>query len=344
MLEKLQNLNLVGSVVVLNDFFLDRIIQISDIGKLYTQILEKSELGGSIRGIPQKDLKGGNATNVAYALARLGCPVTLITLGDKASSNLLKETFSEFEKASLYVINGKPGRTTSLEFRNGENIVNIMLSDLGDNENFGPEKLGSKEQLAIKNSDAVIVTNWASNEKGTELAKFAFEKSKKALHFLDPADVSTRPGEFKEALAELNSHLDFLCLNENEFNILSKQHGLGPISGIEETRKLVLELSKKVHGSIDLHATFGSYWSNGKEVEFTGSFPVEPHFVTGAGDVWDAANVVGYLANLDPKERLLLANGAASLYVGNQKGIPPTLDEVLTLVTKNQSFFGHITS
>src|SRR5712692_3681710 len=131
MFEKLQNLNLVGSVVVLNDFFLDRIIQISDISKLYTQILEKSKLGGSIRGIPQKDLKGGNATNVACALARLGCPVTLITIADKVNANLLKNTFSEFQKASLFVIDGKPGRTTSLEFRNGDDIVNIMLSDLG---------------------------------------------------------------------------------------------------------------------------------------------------------------------------------------------------------------------
>jgi ribokinase len=336
MLEKLQNLNLVGSVVVLNDFFLDRIIQISDIEKLYTQILEKSQLGGSIRGIPQKDLKGGNATNIAYALARLGCPVTLITIADKPNANLLKSTFSEFQNVTLFVIDGKPGRTTSLEFRNGTDIVNIMLSDLGDNENFGPEKLGSKEQLAIKNSDAVMVSNWASNEKGTELAKFTFEKSRKALHFLDPADVSTRPGEFKEALVELNSHLDSLCLNENEFNIVSKQHGLGPLSGVEETKKLVLELSKKIHGSIDLHATSVSYWSNGKEVEFAKSFSVKPYFVTGAGDVWDAANIIGYLADLEPHERLLFANCAASLYIGNPQGMTPTLHDVITLVSKKQ--------
>jgi ribokinase len=332
MLEKLQNLNLVGSVVVLNDFFLDRIIQISDIGKLYDKILEKSKLGGSIRGIPQKDLKGGNATNVAYALARLGCPVTLITVSDKVNANLLKSTFSEFQNATLFVIDGKPGRTTSLEFRNGTEIVNIMLSDLGDNENFGPEKLGSKEQQAIKNSDAVIVTNWASNEKGTELAKSAFEKSKKALHFLDPADIKTRPGEFKEALSELNSNLDSLCLNENECNILLKQYDLGPVSGVEETKKLVLELSQKIRTSIDLHGTVGSFWSNGKEIEFVKSFPVEPVLVTGAGDVWDAANIIGYLANLDSHERLILANGAASLYVGNPQGVPPTLNDILILV------------
>jgi len=335
MLEKLQNLKLVNSVVVLNDFFLDRILKIQNLDQLYNQILEKSKLGGSIRGIPQTDLKGGNATNVAYALARLGCPVSLITIADKTCSHMIKETFSEFSRVSLFIIDGKPGRTTSLEFNNAGNIVNIMISDLGDNENFGPEKLRTKEQAVIKNADAVIVTNWASNEKGTELSQFAFSKSMSALHFLDPADIQTRPEEFKEALAKLAGHLDSLCINENECNILLKQLGLGTISGEEETRKLVLELAKRSSVSIDLHTSTGSYWSNGKEVEFVKSFQVQPKFVTGAGDVWDAANLLGYLANLNSIERLGFANAAASLYVSNSLGIPPTMDQVLSFVKDN---------
>jgi len=335
MLEKLDNINLVDSVVVLNDFFLDRIISISDLGKVYSQILEKSKLGGSIRGIPQKDLKGGNATNVAYALARLGCPVSLITVADKTGSALLTETFSEFENASLFVIDGKPGRTTALEFRDGKNIVNIMLSDLGDNENFGPEKLGAKEQQALKNSKAVIVANWASNKKGTELSKFAFEKSSTAFHFLDPADIQTRHDEFKEALNELHSNLNSLCINENECNILLKQYGLGTISNTEDTKKLVQELANKIPITIDLHTAAGSYWSNGSEVEFVKSFQVEPVIVTGAGDVWDAANIVGYLANLSTQERLVFANGASALYIKDTQGNPPTLHEVLSFAAKN---------
>ncbi len=256
MLEKLHNLKLTNSVVVLNDFFLDRIIRIPNLNDLYTQILEKSKLGGSIRGISQTDLKGGNATNVAYALARLGCPVSLITIADKTCSNILNETFSEFSNVSLFIIDGKPGRTTSLEFSNAGNIVNIMISDLGDNENFGPEKLGMKEKNAIKNADAVIVTNWASNEKGTELSQFAFSQSTSAFHFLDPADIQTRPKEFKDALTKLADDLDSLCINENECNILLKQVGLDIISGESETRKLVLELAEKIfhtHRSSYIH-------------------------------------------------------------------------------------------
>ena len=335
MLEKIENLNLNNSVVVLNDFFLDRIIKIQNLNKLYSQILEKSKLGGSIRGVPQTDLKGGNATNVAYALARLGCPVSLITIADKAGSYMLKETFSEFSKASLFIIDGKPGRTTSLEFNNNGNIVNIMISDLGDNENFGPEKLGTHEQAILQKADAVIVTNWASNKKGTELSQFAFLKSNSALHFLDPADIQTRPQEFKDTLFKLANHLDSICINENECNILLKQFELDVISGEEKTRKLILELAKRISISIDLHTSMGSYWSDGKEVEFVKSLPVQPKFVTGAGDVWDAANLLGYLADLNSSERLGFANGAASLYIDNSQGIPPTKDEVLSFVRAN---------
>ena len=79
----------------------------------------------------------------------------------------------------------------------------------------------------------------------------------------------------------------------------------------------------------------GSYWSNGREIEFVKSFQVQPKFVTGAGDVWDAANLLGYLARLKPIERLLFANAAASLYVGNPHGIPPTMDQVLSFIADN---------
>lgn len=334
MLEKLENLKL-NSIVVLNDFFLDRIIKIQNLDDLYKQILEKSKLGGSIRGIPQTDLKGGNATNVAYALARLGCPVSLITIADKISSQTIKETFSSFDKVFLSIIDGKPGRTTSLEFNNAGNIVNLMISDLGDNEDFGPEKLGTQEQDMLTNADAVIVTNWASNKKGTELSQFVFSKSPSAFHFLDPADIQTRAEEFKESLPKIASYLDSLCMNENECNLLLAQSGLEAISGEKETRNLVLELSRIHSIPIDLHTSTGSYWSNGQDVEYVKSFQVQPKFVTGAGDVWDAANMLGYLANLDSLERLKFANAAASLYVGNSIGVPPTMDQVLSFVRTN---------
>ncbi|SRR5579883_821913 len=331
MLEKFRNTD-IGPVVVLNDFFLDRIISVSDVGSFYGQIMEKINFGGSIRDIPQRDIKGGNATNVAFALARLGCPVSLVTVSDKAGTALIRETFAGLDNVNLYVIDGRPGRTTALEFQNGDHIVNIMFSDLGDNANFGPERLGAKERGAVEGAGAVIVTNWASNMKGTELAKFAFEKSKGALHILDPADIQTRSKEFREALGRLGPDMDSLCINENECNILLGQYGLGRASGTEETKDLVKELSAKSSVPIDLHGISGSYWTDGREALFVKSFPARPVLVTGAGDVWDAANAVGYMAELEPDERLLFANATAALYVS--RGVPPTFEEALSLAKR----------
>ncbi|WP_166392371.1 PfkB family carbohydrate kinase [Candidatus Nitrosotalea sp. TS] len=110
---------------------------------------------------------------------------------------------------------------------------------------------------------------------------------------------------------------------------------MAAISDAEHTKKLVLELAKKIPVTIDLHTASGSYWSNGSEVEFAKSFQVEPVIATGAGDVWDAANIMGYLANLSTQERLIFANGASALYIKNTQGSPPTLRQVLSFVAKN---------
>ena len=50
--------------------------------------------------------------------------------------------------------------------------------------------------------------------------------------------------------------------------------------------------------NIDLHTRIGAGWSNGKEAGFAPAFEVEAKTLTGAGDSWDSANIVGYLSRL----------------------------------------------
>ena len=140
------------------------------------------------------DIKGGNAVNVAYCLAKLGAKVALFTVTDDIGNATIKQAFSQFgERAKLRIAQGKSGLTTAFEFPQGDTRVNVMVSDIGDNANFGPDRISSEEDRALlKNSDAVMVTNWASNSRGTELADFAFRNSPSALHFIDPADIETR--------------------------------------------------------------------------------------------------------------------------------------------------------
>ena len=58
-------------VVVMHDFFVDRIVMINDLNSLFSEVKAKSKIGGgSIRDVPQKEMIGGNAINIAYAFSK----------------------------------------------------------------------------------------------------------------------------------------------------------------------------------------------------------------------------------------------------------------------------------
>jgi ribokinase len=339
-IEKLEQLR-IGPIAVMPDFFVDRIIRLESKEKLFDALGEKAERGGgSIRGVPTTDVKGGNAVNVAYCLARLGFRVALFTVADEIGAAMIRQAFSQFgDRATLRIASGRSGRTTSFEFPHEDTRVNVMVSDVGDNATFGPEKLGSEADSALlKNADGVMVVNWASNQKGTELAEFAFRNSPSAFHFIDPADVETRKQDFCDSLEKLAGMTDCLSINENECNSLADALGLGrllePGFGADEVKSAAKKIAEKVGISTDLHSKAGSAWSNGKERVFVHAIKVDAKTLTGAGDSWDAGDIIGYLAGLDSQERLLFANCCASLYVRDPQGEPPAMNKVFELVER----------
>jgi ribokinase len=340
-IEKLEQLHIVGPIAVMPDFFVDRIIRLESKEKLFDALGEKAKRGGgSVRGIPTTDVKGGNAVNVAYCLAKLGVRVALFTVADEVGAAMIRQAFSQFgDRATLRIASGRSGLTTSFEFPHEDTRVNVMVSDVGDNANFGPEKLSSEADRAIlKNADGVMVVNWASNQKGTELAEFAFRNSPSSFHFIDPADVETRKQDFCDSLAKLAGMTDCLSINENECNSLADSLGLGrllgPSFGADEVKTAAKKIAEKVGISTDLHSKAGAAWSNGREGAFVHAIKVDAKTLTGAGDSWDAGDIIGYLAGLDPQERLLFANCCASLYVRDPQGEPPTMNKVFELIER----------
>jgi ribokinase len=340
MFKKLKQLKFDGKIVVLPDFFLDRIIKINSKDELFRMINSKTTIGGgSIRGVNTFDIKGGNAVNVAYCLAKMGLSVTLFTVADNIGTSILHTIFSKFGKSiSLLIKNGKHGSTTSLEFHNNEEYANVMISDVGDNRNFGPEMVSLPEDLDVINSaKAVVLTNWGSNLKGTDLAYHLFTNSPDAFHFLDPADIETRKEEFRDTLKKISYKIDVLSINENECTSLLKACNLDSrlsldFNDIENVKKAVKTLSSEFELRIDLHTRIGGAWSDGKDVLFVNSFYTDPKKVTGSGDCWDAADLVGYFAGLDTTERLLFSNACASLYIGRKEFEPPTIAEAVDFI------------
>ena len=69
-----------------------------------------------------------------------------------------------------------------------------------------------------------------------------------------------------------------------------------------------------------------------RRLDFVPAFEVEAKTLTGAGDSWDSANIVGYLSKISPFERLMFSNAYASLYVSNSHADPPTMSETLELL------------
>ncbi|HEY6757284.1 MAG TPA: carbohydrate kinase family protein [Nitrososphaera sp.] len=340
-IDKLKQLSIIGSIAVMPDFFVDRIIRLESKENFFEALTEKAKVGGgSVRGIPTTDTKGGNAVNVAYCLAKLGAKVSLFTVADGLGATMIGQAFSQFgDKVSLRIASGRNGLTTSFEFPYEGTPVNVMVSDIGDNANFGSERISAEaDRTILKNADGVMVVNWASNLRGTELAEFSFKNSSSAFHFLATADIETRKHDFRDSLVKLASLTDCLSINENECNSLADALGFGRLLGTSysanEVKVVAKRIAERVGISTDLHTKIGSAWSNGKETAFAHTIKVEAKRLTGAGDTWDAAVIIGYLAGLHPQERLMFANCCASLYVRDPSGEPPSMNKVFELLER----------
>jgi ribokinase len=330
-------------IVVMPDFFIDRIIKLKSKEDFIDALTQKAQFGGgSIRDMPTVDIKGGNAVNIAYCLAKLSAKVTLFTISDKIGAAILTHVFSKFgDRVNLRIADGKHGLTTSFEFTGEQGFKsNVMLSDTGDNINFGPERVNSEDDLRIlRNADGVVVVNWASNSNGTKLTEHVFKNSPKSLHFIDPADIEIRRQEFLDSLTKMGDIIDILSINENECNSLARALGFDPLVPSNnydsvDVKNAAAKLAGKVGVSIDLHTRIGAAWSNGRETSFVNAIKVEPKTLTGAGDCWDAADILGHLAGLDTRERLTFSNAYVSLYIRNPFAEPADIEGVMELLER----------
>ena len=83
----------------------------------------------------------------------------------------------------------------------------------------------------------------------------------------------------------------------------------------------------------------GAAWSNGIETDYVEAFKVKSKRATGAGDCWNAADIISYVVGLNTRERLMFSNACASLYVSNIYAEPPRLDDVLDLLLREKLIY-----
>jgi ribokinase len=330
-----------GTVTVLPDYFVDRFVRIDDFDKLAAAISRKGEEGGggSIRGIRQTEVKGGNAVNLGYSLAVLGIKTNVITIANSLSAEALRATFRRFQNVDLDIIEGEPGYTVAMEFMKDGKIVNVMVSDAGDLKDFDQTKLEEHHWQKIMNSDLVSVLNWAAIPKGTDLTLAVFERAKEIgiPTFFDPADVLEKAEDLPDLKKRVvdKGLIDYFSLNENEARITANVlagHKLPQDFTHSDLHKTIRILADITGETVDIHTVRLSISCRDKEVSTVKCHNLEQKTITGAGDVWDAADIIGYRAGLDVEERLTLANAAGGLFISRENAIAPENSELMNFI------------
>jgi ribokinase len=337
-------------VVVLPDFFLDRLINLNwnftEFSHFVGKVAERK--GGSIDGIPQTDLRGGNAINVASALANLGAKVTPIVCTSQSGLQQIRYYLKGVLIDTSHVkILEKASKTTALEFKNKNEKNNVMIRDLGSLMSFGPKDLDDSDYALIESADYTCVFNWAGTlEFGTELAQTVFNRVKtkgKGKTYYDTADPTPNIGKISELMeAVLKSNkVDILSLNENEAIVYASliDSSINDKKTDLEFAELAMEaariLARHLTARIDLHTTAFSASLKGKAEVIMPSFNVKVLRATGAGDAWDAGNILGDRNDMSDECRLMFANAVSACYLSDPEGKHPSWTKLSTFIKDN---------
>jgi len=325
------------------DFFLDRLVDLcwrpdEFLGSL-GEVLEHQ--GGSIDGIGQIDQRGGNALNVASALSSLGVLVTPIICTSKYGFELIKYHFKDTKMDLSHVkALGRASITTALEFRGQNNKkINVMLRDVGALADFGPGALDEHDYGLIEAVDWVCLFNWAGTKiHGTTLAQTVFGRAKQSRSktYYDPADPTPNSANVSELIEKVlkTSQIDVLSLNENEAityagileaDFKSKQ---GALCFSDYALEAARVLARCFSARIDLHTTAFSASLRGTKEVVIPTFKIEALRATGAGDAWNAGNLLADFGGLSDGARLMLANTVAACYLTDAEGMHPTKAQV----------------
>jgi len=331
------------SVVVMPDFFLDRFVtyegDVEQLSKVLAEVARRK--GGSVHGVKQTELRGGNAANTAAALAALGAEVHPIINTSPLGLHLLRFYLEPFGVDLSHVkTSGAMALTTAFEFTHQGEKVNVMMSDLGSLPEFGLDDLTAEDFKLLREADYVCVFHWAGTRRwGTELAEKVFRHVKRegrGKTYYDTADPTPKreglPKLVRKILLQdivdvfsVNENEAFCCASELNKKVRRLQKTLKPDDLAKECARI---LAENLSARIDLHTTTfaGSFTSKTETV--VPAFEVPVLRATGAGDAWNAGNIFGDAVGFSDSCRLTLANLAAAYYISSPTAEHPTLPKL----------------
>jgi len=331
------------NVVVMPDFFLDRLItyegNVEQLSKTLAEVAKRK--GGSIHEIKQRELRGGNAANTAAALAALGAKVHPIINTSPLGLHLLKYYLEPFGTDLSHVkTHGRMALTTAFELTYRGEKINVMMSDLGSLSEFSLNDLAPEDFKLLQKTDYVCVFHWSGTRRwGTDLAEGVFRHVKEkgmGKTYYDTSDPTPKKEDIPKLVNKilLQDIVDIFSVNENEAFCYASQLNK-ETSRLQKTLKpneLAKEcariLAKNLSARIDLHTTTFSGSFTHKTETVVPTFKVPVLRATGAGDVWNAGNILGDALALPDHCRLTLANLAAAYYISSPTAEHATLPKL----------------
>jgi sugar/nucleoside kinase (ribokinase family) len=227
-----------------------------------------------------------------------------------------------------------------LEFRHKNEKTNVMLRDLGALANFGPKDLTEADYKLIEDADFTCLFNWAGTLNfGTALAEAVFGHAKaagKGKTFYDSADPTPNAKEIPTLIEKVlkTSHIDILSLNENEaityasFIDPGLKAKIGNLPFAEIAMAAARILAKHLSARIDLHTSIFSATVRSNREVVVPTFRVKVLRATGAGDAWNAGNILGDHNGVSDTCRLTLANAVSACYLSGEDGLHPTREKL----------------
>lgn len=336
------------SVIALHDYFIDHFVYMKeDLNNLMEEMIETAKRGGgNIFKNEQSIIRGGCAANFSAAIAKLGVKVKLITYADKIGLEILKRDAIDVDLSHLKICE-KQAITTIIETIYMDRKINIMISYPGILSNFGLNKLDPKDWESILNSDFVCMFTWNVNEKGNELIEGVSRRVKESGRgrvYIDLGDPRRKISELRELLNKIMKEelVDAISLNENEFDIVSKIVFGERISYLKDLREELIKLSKELNTRLDVHTPEYSATSANEKLTIVPCFKVNVKRTTGAGDAWNAGNILGWGSKLDEYSRLLIANAVAAIYISKDAPIHPDIWELKEFIMKMGRYYFNI--
>ncbi|MHA1949644.1 MAG: carbohydrate kinase family protein [Candidatus Thorarchaeota archaeon] len=343
----------VGYPVVLPDFFLDHFILTESFEMFISGLRKLAEQGGgNLLQNEQFIRRGGNALNTASALHTLGLDPKVILTTDEQGSTLLQALVdSELDLSHVHV-DGRLSSTVSIETQYQGRKVNLMVSDSGSVREFSFSDLTEDDLATIRGSSLVALVSLNHNLKGSELAHDLFKFVKESgdiVTFMDMGDPSSNPDLVRKLIKQVISEgvVDIVGLNENEVRWIAKslsndsKRWQDIHSKPLEWLKAAEFVSSETGIQVDLHTPYYTATIGNEQTTSIPVFTVESRVLCGAGDAWNAGDILGILLDLSPKNRLILANAVAALYVSSSSTSHPTLAEIVTFLEQPPLFSGN---